>query len=177
MCILKRWIAVLLMAFFTAVPWAAQAESETPCTHDLEVCVGQMRAQFADRGTLGFYMPPPDAPEGSEEVRWAVAHVVKGSGAELAGLRQYDVVTRWDGQSLSASSPESLTGQLKIGQEVTLTILRDGQEKVIKAIAHEPSEEAIEVWLLKFVRDHFDEEVYEEYKRETTRRLAASSGE
>lgn len=60
--------------------------------------------------------------------------IVPGSPAEKAGLKEKDVITKIDGTAIDENnSLTSLIGKRKVGDEVTLTIIRDGQEQTLKA--------------------------------------------
>lgn len=60
--------------------------------------------------------------------------IVVGSPAEKAGLKEKDIITKIDGTAIDENnSLTSLIGKHKVGDEVTLTVLRDGKEQSIKA--------------------------------------------
>lgn len=59
--------------------------------------------------------------------------IVKGSSADKVGLREYDIILELNGEKITEENP--LANQLqkyKIGQEVTLKILRDKEEITLK---------------------------------------------
>jgi len=62
-----------------------------------------------------------------------VTRVQEGSTAEKAGLKIGDLITALDGEELPASQPEDadllaeILRQYKVGEEVTLTLIRDGK--------------------------------------------------
>ncbi|MES2970879.1 MAG: trypsin-like peptidase domain-containing protein [Patescibacteria group bacterium] len=59
--------------------------------------------------------------------------IVPGSPAEKAGLKEKDIIAKIDGTGLDEkNSLTSLIGRKSVGDEVTLTILRDGKEQEIK---------------------------------------------
>ena len=59
--------------------------------------------------------------------------VVSGSPADKAGLRGGDVITKVNNTELSSStSLTSAVGRLKVGESVTLTVIRDGKTQQIK---------------------------------------------
>lgn len=61
------------------------------------------------------------------------ASILPGSPAEKAGLKEKDVITKIDGVSIDENnSLTSLIGRHSVGDEVTLTIVRDGKEQTIK---------------------------------------------
>lgn len=59
--------------------------------------------------------------------------IISGSPADKAGLQEKDVITKVNGTSIDEShSLTSLIGQHSVGDEVTLTVLRDGNTTEIK---------------------------------------------
>lgn len=70
---------------------------------------------------------PGNGPAGSK-----IAEIAPGSGADKAGLKQGDLITKVD--ELPIDGPESLTeaiGRYKPGEKVIITITRDGKEQKI----------------------------------------------
>lgn len=62
------------------------------------------------------------------------AVVIAGSPAEKAGLKEKDIITKIDGETIDENnSLTSLIGRHTVGDEVTLTVLRDGKEITVKA--------------------------------------------
>lgn len=60
--------------------------------------------------------------------------IIANSPAEKAGLQPEDIITKINGESVNErNSLTSLIGRHKVGEEVTLTIVRDGKEQEIKA--------------------------------------------
>lgn len=58
--------------------------------------------------------------------------VIAGSPAAKAGLKEGDIITKFDGQSVDANhSLNLLINQHNVGDKVTLTILRDGKEQMV----------------------------------------------
>jgi serine protease Do len=59
--------------------------------------------------------------------------IVPGSPAEKAGLKEGDIITKIDGKEINEqNSLTSLVAQHSVGEEIELTIIRDGQEQTIK---------------------------------------------
>ena len=74
-----------------------------------------------------------------------VASLTPGGPASRAGLQTGDLVTRIDGREvLSSTDLTRQVGMVRVGQDIRLSVLRDGraQEVVIKA-GERPSEEAL----------------------------------
>ncbi|GAC1392736.1 MAG: trypsin-like peptidase domain-containing protein [Candidatus Saccharimonadales bacterium] len=59
--------------------------------------------------------------------------IISGSPADKAGLKEKDVITKINGTTIDENnSLTSLIGRFSVGDEVTLTIVRDGKEQSIK---------------------------------------------
>jgi serine protease Do len=59
--------------------------------------------------------------------------ILKDSPAEKAGLKEKDIITKISGEEINEkNSLTSLIGRHKVGEEVTLTIVRDGNEQEVK---------------------------------------------
>lgn len=59
--------------------------------------------------------------------------IISGSPAEKAGLKEKDIITKIDGTAIDErNSLTSLVGRKSVGDEVTLTIIRDGKEQTVK---------------------------------------------
>lgn len=74
----------------------------------------------------GAYIPPQST-LGQETV-------VAGSPAEKAGLKEGDIITKVNGMAVDQNtSLTSLLGKHSVGDEVSLTVIRDGKQMTIKA--------------------------------------------
>lgn len=59
--------------------------------------------------------------------------IVAGSPAAAAGLKPGDIITKVDNTKIDENnSLSTVLGRFKVGQQVTLTVIRDGQEQAIK---------------------------------------------
>lgn len=59
--------------------------------------------------------------------------ILPNSPAEKAGLQQKDIITKVDGSAIDEkNSLTSLVGRKTVGEEVTLTIVREGKEQEVK---------------------------------------------
>lgn len=59
--------------------------------------------------------------------------IVPGSPADKSGLKEKDIITKIDGTNIDENnSLTSLMGRKSVGDEVNLTVLRDGKEQTIK---------------------------------------------
>lgn len=59
--------------------------------------------------------------------------ILSGSPAEKAGLKEKDIITKVDGSTIDENnSLTSLVGRKSVGDDVTLTVIRDGKEQTIK---------------------------------------------
>jgi serine protease Do len=60
--------------------------------------------------------------------------VVKGSAADKAGLKEYDIILECDNEKISVKNPlDNVLQKLKIGREVKLKVLREGKNIILKA--------------------------------------------
>jgi len=73
-----------------------------------------------------------------------VAEVMNGSPARKAGLRSGDIILEFNGQEISLSSDlPPMVGRTPVGEDATLTVLRDGKETEIDvAIGRLPQDQA-----------------------------------
>lgn len=59
--------------------------------------------------------------------------IIKGSAAEKAGLKEFDIILEANGEKITGKTPFShILQKCKIGEEIELKILRDKKEKTIK---------------------------------------------
>jgi len=59
--------------------------------------------------------------------------VVKGSAAEKAGLKEFDIILEAKGEKITTENPlSSILQKCQIGEEIELKILRDKKEKIVK---------------------------------------------
>lgn len=59
--------------------------------------------------------------------------IVAGSPAEKAGLKEKDIITKVNGTTVDGTHPfASLIAQHSVGEEVTITYIRDGKEATVK---------------------------------------------
>jgi serine protease Do len=87
---------------------------------------GNRSQKISNRPLLGVTSDKPETgPAGAK-----IAEVAAGSGADKAGLKQGDLITKVD--ELPIDGPESLTeaiGRYKPGEKIIITISRDGKEQ------------------------------------------------
>ncbi len=70
-----------------------------------------------------------------------VTSVAAGSGAEAAGIQEGDIITAFDGQTVSSSSDLTLDVRTKNpGDKVTVTLNRDGQTQEVEVTLGESSQ-------------------------------------
>ncbi len=66
--------------------------------------------------------------------------VIKGSAADMAGMKEFDIILECNGEKINKENPlASLLQKCKIGAETNFKILRDGQEVMLSAVLHEKS--------------------------------------
>lgn len=78
--------------------------------------------------------------DGALVVREALGEppVIKGSAADKAGMKEFDIILECNGQKIVAENSLShILQKCKIGEETSFKILRDGQELALKAILEE----------------------------------------
>ncbi len=80
--------------------------------------------QFNLRTKRGAYISPSNRGQDS---------ILNGSPAEKAGLKEKDIITKANDQSIDEkNSLISVLGRFSVGDKVTLTIIRDGQEQKVE---------------------------------------------
>ncbi len=97
--------------------------------------------QFGEvrRGRLGVIIQDltPDIAQalGLKETKGAIiTEVERGSTADRAGIRAGDVILAVNGRDIRGSSDlRNLIGLIQVGEEVELTVIRDGQRKQVRA--------------------------------------------
>ncbi len=78
--------------------------------------------------------------DGALVVREALGEppVIKGSAADKAGIKEFDIITECNGQKITLKNPlANILQKCKIGEETTFKVLRDGQELLLKATLSE----------------------------------------
>jgi serine protease Do len=69
--------------------------------------------------------------EGVIVVREALGEppVIQGSSADLAGVKEWDIILECDGEKITSKNPlANILQKCKIGEKTTLSILRDGEK-------------------------------------------------
>ncbi len=96
------------------------------------------------RGQLGVMIQniTPDLAEAlgiKHDTGAVIAQVVEGSAADKAGLKVGDVVTAVNGKAVhNAAQLRNAVGMLRVGEKISLEIVRDGRKRTIKARIAEP---------------------------------------
>jgi len=96
------------------------------------------------RGQLGVMVQniTPDLAEALDikhDTGAVIAQVVKGSAADKAGLKVGDVVIAVNGKAVhNAAQLRNAVGMLRVGEKISLDIIRDGRERTINARVAEP---------------------------------------
>src|SRR3989344_7703992 len=78
--------------------------------------------------------------DGALVVREALGEspIIKGSAADRAGVKEWDIILECDGQKITTKNPlANCLQKCKIGMETTFKVLRDGQELMLKAMLSE----------------------------------------
>jgi serine protease Do len=64
--------------------------------------------------------------------------VIKGSSADKAGMKEFDIITACNGQKVGPENPLAhILQKCTIGHETEFTVLRDGQELALKVVLEE----------------------------------------
>jgi S1-C subfamily serine protease len=59
--------------------------------------------------------------------------VVKGSAADKAGIKEFDIILKCQGEKITLKNPlANILQKRKISEEITLKILREGKEMTLK---------------------------------------------
>ncbi|MDX1344039.1 MAG: PDZ domain-containing protein, partial [Reinekea sp.] len=70
-----------------------------------------------------------------------IADVIQGSNAEQVGLQAGDIILKIDGQPvMSANQLRSLFATYEIGKGMTLTVVRNGNERAVKILVEDPNQ-------------------------------------
>ena len=75
--------------------------------------------------------------DGAMVVREALGEppVIKGSAADKAGIKEFDILVECNGEMITAKNPlAEILQKCKIGEETVFKVLRDGQHLVLKAV-------------------------------------------
>ncbi len=78
--------------------------------------------------------------DGALVVREALGEhpVIKGSAADKAGIKEFDIITECNGEKITMQNPlNHILQKCKIGQETSFKVLREGQELILKATLSE----------------------------------------
>jgi len=78
--------------------------------------------------------------DGALVVREALGEhpVIKGSAAEKAGIKEFDIILECNGEKITKENPlGGILQKCKIGQETTFRVLREGQQLVLAAVLEE----------------------------------------
>ena len=74
-----------------------------------------------------------------------ISQVIKGTAAEEAGLKAGDVVVSINRQTIkSASSMRNVVGMLRVGEKMSITVIRDNKEKTLHPVIKDAVEETVE---------------------------------
>jgi len=122
---LKRSIVfIILLAFFASMIIAAPVAA-------------QKHKEGSEKGWLGVYIQDitrdiKEAMDLKSERGILIRDVVEDSPADVAGIEQEDVIIEFNGKKVRDTSRFTrMVRSTSPGEEVTLTIIRDGKEKII----------------------------------------------
>lgn len=92
----------------------------------------QTRVQAAEGGWIGIQVEGRALPDGSTRVM--IVRVDRGSPAQQAGVRPFDLLVRLDGADVSPEALVELGERLRPGLPVELTVLRANRERTLRVI-------------------------------------------
>ena len=73
-----------------------------------------------------------------------IAQIIKGAPADKAGLKVGDIVIKANGKKVTKSADlRNAIGLIRIGDKVTMNILRNGKPKTIRAVIGEPHQDKL----------------------------------
>jgi len=97
---------------------------------------------------------------------WYVQLVAPVGAAAAADVRPGDQITGWGGKPMPAD-PEAfdewVTGT-KAGEKITLDILRGDKAIRLELRAQAPEPWIMEAWLMEYVKNHYPEKAYMDYR-------------
>ena len=93
----------------------------------------QTRVQAAEGGWIGIQVEGRARPDGSTRVM--IVRVDRGSPADRAGVRPFDLLVRLDGADVSPEALVELGERLRPGLPVELTLLRANRERTLRVVA------------------------------------------
>ena len=111
------------------------------------------------RGFLGVNMYPyPLSPQNAKEIGLSttegalIVGTIKGGGAEKAGLKEYDLITKFNGKAIKSSSDLSRAIQdSRVGGKFQLDYIRDGKNrKVTVTLTEHPDDKKRQVKRKKY---------------------------
>lgn len=92
----------------------------------------QTRVRAAEGGWIGIQVEGRALPDGSTRVM--IVRVDRGSPAQQAGVRPFDLLVRLDGADVSPEALVELGERLRPGLPVELTVLRANRERTLRVI-------------------------------------------
>ena len=73
-----------------------------------------------------------------------ISQVIEGTAAEDAGLKVGDVVISINGTPVkSASAMRNMVGLLRVGEEMSITVIREGKKKTMKAVIRDAKDSTV----------------------------------
>ena len=96
---------------------------------------------MVNRPTIGVYLTELMADQGNFKAGLYISEVVEGSGAAKAGLEAYDrIIALNDKEVASYTDLSKALKDCKVGEEVTITVVRDGSQKDFKVTLSQASQ-------------------------------------
>lgn len=148
----------LLIALISVAP--ASAQDKAKCNKSFQECVDQFMGELTQRGWFGVLFGnnqmTPDGEELPDDLAIKVMEVNDDGPAAPAGIEAGDTVIAVNGKKYSnLADLNPVRKTLKVGEEVTLTIERAGEQKEVKLTLAEPPATMVAVWLGDYILENF----------------------
>lgn len=136
--------ACMVLTFGSVLP-ASTGEEENRFVWVGEEDPGSGRDLFSGKGGpyIGVYLEEVDAEavkklDLKEESGARITRIAEGSPAEKAGLKDGDVIVRWNREQVhGVSQLKRMVSETPVGRSVLLTVVREGKEKDLKITVRE----------------------------------------
>ena len=118
-----RKTALITLALVVTMPLVAHGGGDHKCEHSVDECLNHMVTKLKSTGFIGVELA--DKKSG----KLIVAKIVPGSPAESAGIKAGDELYSLNGIRFNKENQKRMGQVKKPGNEVQVTIKRDGQAK------------------------------------------------
>ena len=147
----KTTIPILVAALAVTPAWAGDDEKpHKKCTADSSECISKMVESLSQRGWIGIEWD-------DEAEQPALTQIIPGSPAEEAGLRVGDLLLAFNGVPTDSGEEavwEEAKRSLIPGKTITLTIQRNGAQKVVNVKLAQLPRSVMAQWVGNHVIEH-----------------------